>query len=292
MSEMSTKPKYTGVDYCRYTHPDDSLFERWDAALAFERVREENAGRKSRMGWVMQYYGDKGEHYFLGKSEQGCMVQASGALAWSNWRTLGKGAHHCTRLDLQVTWPIDGSPGQYIRDMYECGQASPKREGRTAGLTLTDTPQGAKMLTVGSRQSLLYGRMYDKGRESGLPEYDGWVRWEIEVKGEQANDLDQYLRLDEMEIPHTRSIVSNFWTQRGMSPFWDTYEAMFIEPPMKRAKTDDTKIAWIATQVAPAAQILRSHGKLDQALRAFLSKSLTEDQINRIIDAVYEEEDS
>lgn len=292
MESNAAKPKYTGVDYCRYTHPGHEVFPEWDAALAFERVREEHAGRKPRISSLLGYYGDKGEHYFLGKGEQGTMVQASGALAWSLWRTLGARANHCTRLDLQVTWPIEGEAGTYVRDQYEIAQLAPHREGRQAALQLVDTPEGAKMLTIGSRQSEIYGRMYDKGRESKLPEYKNWVRWEIECKGQTSNDLDKYLRRDKMEIPHTRAIVCDYFTKRGVAPFWEAYEAMFEEPPVKRTRTDDTKLVWLATQVGPTMQVLREHGKLPEAIRAVLGKALTDAQIDAILSAVYEESDS
>ena len=292
MSSIADKPKYTGVDYCRYTDPSHDIFAEWDAALSMERVREEHAGRRTRTSSLLGYFGTKGEHYFIGKGEQGSMVQASGALAWSLWRTLGARANHCTRMDLQVTWPIDGEAGTYVRDQYEVAQMAPHREGRPHALQLTDTPEGAKMLTIGSRSSELYGRIYDKGRESKLPEYQNWVRWEVEVKGDQANDLDKWLRRDKMEIPHTRAIVCDYFTKRGVAPFWETYEAMFVEPPVKRARTDDTKIAWLASQVGPTIKTLREHGKLPQAIRALFGQALTDEQIEAILSAVYEEPES
>jgi len=150
---------------------------------------------------------------------------------------------------------------------------------RNPELQLTDTPQGAKMLTVGSRTSQLYGRMYDKFRESAMPEYASCVRWEVETKAETAKDLNGYMRDHRGEAGTTRAIVKQFWEHRGMSPFWDTFEGMENRPPAKRSKTDETKLAWLATQVRPTLTTLAEHGKIEEAIRALFPDDLAEDLI-------------
>jgi hypothetical protein len=273
---------YTGVDYARFTSLDHAPVQAWKDLLLAERLKEEHAGRKTHMRWMLGYYGQVGEHYFLGENENGAMVQVSGTLAWHKWRDLGNYSERCTRIDLQVTWPCEDEPGLYIRSMYDVGKLHRVSNGRPPELQLTDTPRGAKMLTVGSRQSLVYGRMYDKERESGMPEYKRCVRWEIEVKAEQAKDLNQYLRRDKLEIPHTRAIVQDFWTKRGMTPFWECYEAMYEPPPVKRSKTDETKLAWIVAQVRPTLKTLLERGRVKDAIRALFGDDLTDEQVAAI----------
>ena len=273
---MSTKLAYTGVDYIRLTSLDHLPFPAWNAILLPELLAEEKAGRRPHNRWIMGYYGRVGEHCFLGKNDTGCMVHLSGALAWSRWYDVGNHSDRCTRLDLQVTYPVDDSPGLYVRTMYEVGQLHKVTNGRPPDLQLVDTPTGAKMLTVGSRQSQVYGRMYDKARESGLPEYANCVRWEIECKAETANDLNGYMRIHRSEAATTRAIVREFWERRGMAPFWETYESMEGKPPAKRSRTDETKLAWMATQVRPVLQTLTEHGKLDLAIRALFGEHVND----------------
>jgi DNA relaxase NicK len=183
-----------------------------------------------------------------------------------------------------VTWPIEGEPGEYIREMYQVAQLAPKREGKQLTLQLTDTPQGAKMLTAGSRQSELYGRMYDKWAESKMPEYKSCVRWEVECKADTARDVNAHLRENRNEAHAVRAMVMDYWSRRGMTPFWETYEAMEMVPPVKRSKTDETKIAWLAAQVHPTLQVLKEHGRLAHAIRALFGQGLTEAQVQGIID--------
>jgi len=170
--------------------------------------------------------------------------------------------------------------------MYAVGKLHKQTGHRGAELELTDTPKGAKMLTVGSRQSLLYGRMYDKARESGMPEYASCVRWEIEVKAEQARDLNGYMRDNRNEAGTTRAIVKNFWEQRGMTPFWDTFEEMDERPPLKRSKTDETKLAWLQTQVYPTVQGLTDRGKIEPAIRAVFGHHLSDSTVAEIANLI------
>ena len=262
------KQVYTGVDYIRLTATDHKPYGAWSDLVLPEALREERAGRKAHNRWILGYYGAVHEHCFLGQNENGCMLQLSGAMAWDRWYDAGNHSERCTRIDLQVTYPLDGEPGEYIREMYACGQLHGPTGHRRPDLQLVDTPEGAKMLTVGSRTSQLYGRMYDKFRESRMPEYKSCVRWEVECKAETAKDLNGYLRDHRGEAGTTRAIVKQFWEHRGMTPFWETYEGMEGRPPVKRSKTDETKIAWLATQVAPTLQVLTEHGRIEDAIRA------------------------
>ena len=280
---MLAKSVYTGIDYLRLTHTDHSPYAAWAATLLPEWLADEQAGKKPQWRWLLGYYGRATDHSFLGKSDAGTMVQLSGALAWERWYDVGNHSKKCTRIDLQVTWPIEGNPGEYIREQYEVGKLAPHTRGKPPELTLTDTPNGAKMLTVGRRSSELYGRMYDKFKESHMPEYKSCVRWEIECKADTANDLNAYMRANRFEPGVTRAVVKEYWSKRGMTPFWDTYESYDSKPPMKRVKSDATKLAWLATQVRPTLRKLYKTGHEADAIRAIFGDSLSEEDVAAII---------
>jgi len=281
---METRTAYTGVDYLRLTATDHKPLAAWHAIVLPEFVREEKAGRKAHQRWVLGYFGRAAEHCFLGENDSGCMLQLSGTMAWDRWYDAGNHSERCTRIDLQVTYPVEDEPGLYLQEMYEVGKLAKSANGRKPELELRDTPYGAKMLTVGSRQSLLYGRMYDKYRESKMPEYKGCVRWEVEVKAEAARDLNAYMRDNRNEAGMTRAIVKDFWERRGMTPFWDTFEGMEARPPVKRSKTDETKIAWLAAQVRPTLTTLAEHGKLWEGVRALFDETVTDAQVSQMVE--------
>lgn len=280
---MNTRSVFTGVDYIRMTANDHRPLGAWQDIVLPEFMAEERAGRKPHNRWIMGYFGRVGEHCFVGERDDGCMIQLSGALAWHRWYDASRHSAKCTRIDLQVTRPVIGEPGDWIKAMYMLGQTSAKRPGRPQELTLTDTPSGAKMLAVGSRHSQLYGRMYDKGRESGLEEYKGCVRWEIEVKAEAAVDLCAWMRDNRSEPYACQHMVREFYEQRGMPPAWEELMSEETPPPVKRTRTDQTKIAWLSTQVAPTLRTLFDHGRTEDALRALFGEGLTEGAYQYII---------
>ena len=279
----ATKSVFTGVDYIRCTANDHKPYGAWEGVVEAEFLRENAAGRKPHHRWIMGYYGRVGEHCFVGRNDEGCMAQLSGALAWDRWSDIYRQSHKATRVDLQVTWPCEEDPGEYIRDQYQEVVLRKTKIGHAHSIQLTDTPEGAKMLTVGSRQSEVYGRMYDKFRESKMPEYKSCVRWEIEVKGQAARDLAAHIYDNKLEGPSIRAIVFNAWNRWGFPPFWETFEAMEGIPPVKRSRTDETKIAWLASQVAPTMKKLWEHGRLPDAIRAILREALTDEQIDDIL---------
>lgn len=278
-----TKKVYTGIDYVRLTSRQPEPYDFWLSMMRDEFKHEDDAGKKPHFRWIMGYYGRVGEHCFAGKGPQGSMCQFSGALAASHWKEASHQSTKATRIDLQVTWPVDDEPGLYVRDMYNVGQLARPLNGRKPDLELRDTPTGAKMLTVGSRASQLYGRMYDKYRESRMPEYEGCVRWEVEVKADQAADLLTYLLGQGDELATVRAIVEQFWKIRGMTPFWETFEAMYEPPPIKRSKTDETRIAWFLGQVNPAVLTLKEHGRLRDAVRALLQNVVSDATLDEVV---------
>ena len=274
---------WTGVDYVRLTCQDHRAFDRWAEVVRPEYLAEDLHGRRPHDRWVLGYYGRVAEHAFVGKNEGGSMVQLSGSLAWERWHELHYEGCRCTRMDLQVTWPVQEAVGEFIRNEYIAGGLHHQKGHRGASLAITDTPEGAKMMTVGSRQSELYGRVYDKFTESKMPEYRQCVRWEIEVKGEQARDLYGYMRENKQEAQTVRTIVHQFYASRGMPPFWEHFESLESKPPVKRTKTDETKLAWLAMQVRPVLRRLVASGKGSAAVRAIFGDDLTDAELDIIL---------
>jgi Replication initiation factor len=282
-TSLLTKKVFTGVDYLRLTSPQAPTYDHWLRLLEPEMRAERDAGRRSHQRGILGYYGPVGEHFFCGLGEQGAMLQLSGAAAHTYWREASRYSMKATRLDVQVTWPVDDEPGLYVREMYQIGQLQRPKNGHPPALEINDTPSGAKMLTSGRRPSELYGRMYDKYRESKQEDYKGCVRWEVEIKGDQAIDLLRDLREAQDAFMMTRTLVHQFWTARGMQPFWEVYEGMSEHPPVKRTKTDETKLAWFINQVRPTVLSLKEHGRVKDAIRALLDDVLTPEQVDGIL---------
>jgi hypothetical protein len=226
-----------------------------------ERVQEAKSGRKEHLRWLQGYYGPIGEHFFVGRGEQGSMLRLSGALATSLFDRKCLNEARCTRIDIQVTASPPAGVDAYLHESYARIDWSQKGRGRHQAVELVDTNYGAKMLTIGSRQSETYARVYDKFRESKIEAYRGMVRLEIEVKKPQSQDLFNFLRQDTMLVPHTQHIVAQFFEARGMEVFWKDYALNEPVVSQKRAKSDETRLAWVASQWVPTMRNLVNNGK-------------------------------
>lgn len=262
---------YAGADYIRLTHADERLYGEWRDIMLAEYTEEEHQGRKPHWRWIMGYYGQVGEHCFVGKGEQGAMVQASGSLANHLFYPLSRTGGRASRIDLQMTVVPPTDPNDYLNSAYIYACAKEHTRGRPSMVQFNDTNYGARMVSIGSRQSEVYGRIYDKGKESKEPLYSGMVRLEIEVKGKQAPDLQRFLMEDRMLTFHAKHITQQWFKQRGVPMFWEDDTPGEMPPAVRRTKTDETKLAWLSTQVAPTLKKLCENGKALECAAALLT---------------------
>jgi DNA relaxase NicK len=288
----TAKQIFAGVDYLRLTAQDHAPFSNWHGLLLSEMLAEERAGRKRHNRWLLGYYGTVGQHFFIGKSEAGCMVQVSGAMADTLFRPLSHAGGRASRVDLQVSRFVEESPDEYLHRAFVYAEAHVKKVGSPPTVLLTDSNSGARMLTIGSRTSELYGRVYDKGQESKQDSWMGYIRWEVEVKGKQAADLHRWLLGDVTRVHTVLPVVRNFFSSRGVPVDWDGWTDVAIPPPARRTRTDETKCAWLSTQVAPTIRELVAKGKALDVARALLQTTAEDATIEALALALAQDDHS
>lgn len=284
----STELVFAGVDYLRLTAQDHKPFEDWHGLLFAERLAEERAGRRAHVRGMLGYYGQVGQHFFVGRNESGCMVQVSGVLAHQLFRALSHSGGRASRVDVQVSKFVSESPDAYLHRAFVYAEAASKKVGHPPSIELRDSNSGAKMLTIGSRESELYGRVYDKGKESKDANWDGYVRWEVEVKGKQAADLHRWLLDDYTRVHTVLPIVANFFKARGLPIDWDGWADATLPPPPARTKTDESRIAWLSTQVGPTIRELVKKGKALEVAQALLHNTAEDATIVALATALAE----
>ena len=271
------KSIFSGADYVRLTAQDHRPYEAWHEALMPEFEEDERAGRRLHFRWIMGYYGRVSEHAFVGKGDQGTMVQCSGRLANVLMETLAAEGGKCTRIDLQVTVPALDTPDADLHTVYNDSRLCKHKNSRPPIVEINDTSYGAKMVTIGKRQSQVYGRIYDKFKESKADEYKGMVRYEIEVKQPQSVDLFNWLTMTSSGCYTIGHIVGQWFRERGVNVYWDQFEMTSPPDVKKRSKSDDSRLAWLQTQVAPTLLDLAARGKARQALEALLHNATQQD---------------
>ena len=276
---QTTKLNFAGIDYLRLTANDHKPYDTWRQALEPEYAAELASGRREHYRWLLGYYGKVGEHCFVGKGEAGSMVQVSSGLADRLVSPLSSAGGKCTRIDLQLTVPALNGVDEDLQSAFVMASTTPRRNGHPVAVELQDTNYGAKMVAIGSRASEVYGRIYDKYRESKIEDYRGMIRYEIEVKQPQSVDLHRWLMEDRLTVFSAKHITTEWFRKRGVPVYWDDFELKAPPDVTKRTKNDDTKLAWINSQVRPTLQQLCAKGKALEVAKSIAGHDATEADI-------------
>lgn len=127
-----------------------------------------------------------------------------------------------------------------------------------------ERPLAGDTLYVGSRQSVMFGRLYDKGLQLGVAPPGKWLRYEVEYKSYAAKQVLE--ALNKIGLKHAgtniQRTVHSWFKLRGIEPNYAPGEdcAEFKVRSMVRQKTKDKKLMWLRTQVQPTVQYLLSEG--------------------------------
>jgi DNA relaxase NicK len=230
----------------------------------------------------LDYKGYQLDSVFAGVRGDGVIFQVSGALARRAWQAVPMIAK-ATRIDLALTvhfeydMPFLAMALGKEATRYEFGA------GKEPDLTLFHSlREKGDTLTVGSRESAFYGRIYDKYRESGNSENFAYSwRWETELKRELAPHVLSEYR-DSLNRPHAvSSIVAGMFADRGVECVGLTIPVRGVGRSLDRDETTyEAKIKHLRRNVAPMIHKLRADGAPDQFLAALLGLDVVEEQLN------------
>lgn len=263
MSESTTPSIAASIDWLTVTATGAgkrrSLFR-----LGEELVRLSHSNGNDLRDWRWKSY--EGEHAgsaTCGRRDDSSILQLSGPMAdeWFDQAYLN--ADHTTRIDLCVTlWRGEGGDNLAERHAREC-IAWKQDTGRTLSQKLIYDNGYASTLYLGSRESDLFARIYDKALESGEPAYAGAWRYELEVKGQPAARAAAWLHSAGDRANRVRGAVYEHYRRRGCQPEFsgvgDELRICTIRPT-----TDDaSRLQWLAGHVRPTVQRLLQNGHAD-----------------------------
>jgi len=263
------------ADWVTFTsngHPRDSRLFEWGRSVM--RAEEGRGGK--RVPWALRGYA--GEH--CGKASVGerpgsDIVQLSGQAAADHLREGYSRCSSVTRLDLAVT-VRSAMPDQ----VHEWAQWSRfldwRRENGSPmkGRFITDADGGATAY-IGSRQSELFLRIYDKEAEcrqadddKGAEHYAGCHRYELEVKGRRAFvQVEKYLDADNPAFM-VRCWLTDWLRRHGMDSEPINNRNVALSPGFRRRTDTQTRLRWLENQVQPTIEWLKYHGHEAQVFRA------------------------
>lgn len=200
----------------------------------------------------------------------GYIVIISGSAAERYWDRLSPADGRVTRLDLCVDF-IHKDIEYLARDLFD--NISIDRREQKPGLSLFIGPEGGDTLYVGSRQSQQFGRLYDKGVESGTSPPGHYWRAEVEYKkplsGLMARELVQ--ETGEQRVQAIADTVINWFCDRSVPVLGSEAGDRAIQISVEqRITTSEKKLAWLRTQVGPTVRQLVSLGLGKEVLKSLL----------------------
>lgn len=267
------------VDWLTMTSQDDKVGFSWFDI--YRHYREEYIERElHEQAFQNGFYGGvKIGHLKWGYSERlGYILIMSGQDANLLFDRIKPGPKRITRIDLCVDILLI-EPQEVAQDGYDLLEKLGRKQPK---YNIYKGNDGGSTLYVGSRQSQQYGRVYDKGVETGQTAASKFWRYEVEFKKPVSGQVWEHLKdLTPTERAQTiRSTVSKWFANRNIT----THKEMIREGAMeiiveKRVTTVDRKLAWLRTQVSPTVSDLVSAGLGKQVLKSLLLDKRQIDEI-------------
>lgn len=263
-----------GVDYVRWTAQTDLGREKLLGAgrLLFDQQRA--SGFEKGVYATKWYRGWSIGTVSYGEGRQGSILQVSGASAHPASTRLSPEDIKCTRIDVQVSYALPEDDPDYWRRLQVAALESEAYAALKSKPSLGETGKIGKgyTLTVGSRASEQYGRVYDKGREKESAYPLGSWRHEVEFKKDMAQRVFERFAGVPEKAPWCSAMVRNWFAFRGVPCEWPE-DGQALPMPYERRKTDaEAQIAWIVKSVAPTVAKLIEAGYEQELMAALFSK--------------------
>lgn len=263
--------KYVGVDWLTMTSKEDAMGETWYRAYVNYRKAKEKDGDKEETWNNGFYFGLRIAQQKWGYREDlGYIWIISGEEAERQYHLCQPAKHRITRLDLAVDFMVEK---RIILATMLYGQAVENNTDKRRKYSLFHNSDGGETFYVGSRQSVQYGRVYDKGVQSGR-EDPGWLfRAEVELKKPVAGLIAKQLseREPKQRKKAIQGTVLEWFRSRSVSlPQALDNDDLLDLTVTKTITTNSKKMAWLSSQVRPSVVQLVEAGLGKEVMNTLL----------------------
>lgn len=259
----------SGCDWITATSKSTSAYDPLYLAGKVSLEQEEARGEKVWRSDFLGYVGWASKHVQYGLAGHGVLCRMSGELAHDRWQDVLPLAQGVSRIDWQVTASPPAPDVDVAARARDGLRVAPATGPRRAQWSYTEWSKGGGMLTIGHRVSALYGRLYDKGVESGREAAGCLWRWEVECKGPAVGSGVAAVVASSRLDAAVAGGVHAYFAARGAEPQWQPDSACVHLYAAKRPSDPERTLAWLRTQVAPAVRRL-SNARRGDDVRAAL----------------------
>lgn len=257
------------IDWVTATSNRDEHGTVWWEHYVNYRRRAMEEGDEERSYNNGFYAGVRIGHMQWGYSDHlGYILICSSEEAERQWSIMMPAKHRITRLDLCVDLEYP-EPIMLARINHRKRESLPST--KIPVYSLWENSRGGSTFYVGSRQSQQFGRLYDKGIESGRRDQGLMWRAEVEIKkplsGKIAQELADMPTLKRKEA--ILQFVLGWFNKRFVELGVKSEESIpMVLATSKRITTNEKRLTWLRSQVAPTIHRLMDAGMGTEALGA------------------------
>jgi hypothetical protein len=232
------------------------------------------------------FYGKRVKHGSFTHKEDRSMLSVSGERAQKTILLCYEG-DSCPRLDIQITVYLGGeSADSFLRRMERAAMEAPRIRGHKPLVDHYASDGLYQTVYIGSKKSDLFMRLYDKGAESGRPEYAGCVRFEVQLRNKASNALWSHCAKEAKGTMYLLSVLLGLLDRRGIDMASLDLQRQDIVRPKAENTKENVLLGWWASQVAPSVARYSALGGWQTAFRTLFSNALTEHDLSMIMNAL------
>lgn len=275
--DYTSAPLESRIDWVTFTASKPPARQHfWNLGLELVKLAAAPDLPIRRWKWK-GYDGQHAQGVTLGRRDDSDILQLSGPFADEHFDLVYSHADNVTRIDLAVTVKVEGDVSGIIdahqREVLKWKQEKPRT--LTVGCIYDEGKPAT--LYLGQRVSDLFCRIYDKHLESGRPDYEGCVRYEVEIKGAPAERTSAWLYSAGNRASCIRDGVYKHCVQRGLTPRFGGLDGAVRINTIRPVSDADSRLAWLSASVRPVVERLLAADRADAVIAALgLRRSVTE----------------
>lgn len=263
----STKTIEASVDWLTITYRDAKARTEAQERMAARMLRKAADGFKETAWSSYGFDGWSVGGLSYGTRPDCDMIRLSGPDAQEHWKAFYELGGNVTRYDVAVTiWLQRAVVGLGSRE-FERLNSSVDTDTLHRRYSHVQSTGGGNTLYVGSRSSRWFGRLYDKGVESGSERAGICWRYEVEAKEDAAKSLSADIARSSMGATDIARFVARWFGDRRIAVlFPDDGTGSAIALP-RRITDVERKLHWLGEQVSPSVKYLCEMGHRTEVLR-------------------------
>jgi DNA relaxase NicK len=269
MNLQNSAVKSATVDYITATTGERKA-NTWLAGFGERLLRQEMAaGNDTSSFWLHSLAGLSCGSVQLATSMDRVMIRLSSHLAAKYWQRVAQRASNISRLDLQTTIHVPGAESKLAARLERRALRYVDQHDSRLTVELRRNNRTGQTLYLGSRTSDSFSRIYDKGKESKLPELKDHWRGELELHRAQAMSAATVLLDSEDTDAQLSVFVQQHLQRRGVTwPALKSDSQLVAQLPISQRvqSSRDRKLMWLRSQVAPTIRKLLVHMDQDELM--------------------------